>query len=225
MRKIALMMALAATAFSAEAQESKFYLGGDLGLATGGEMDLQVTPAATAGSQGRLVTDHDTGFSGSLLVGYDFGPIRVEAEGTGLAAGIKGVDSDWSHSSGLAVGDQAADGDVRARGALANVIVDFGRRGDYSFFVGAGAGASRIKADMALGQNDFVLLDDSNDGWKASWQLIAGARKSFSDRLEGHIRYRYMDVGDVELVGFGGRVMEGRLTTHLVSAGVTYRFR
>lgn len=227
MRRVALAAALSSAmlASTAAAQSKGFYLGGDLGLAVSTSVDMTFTPAATAGSTGRLETDHKPGFSGAVLVGYDFGWLRVEAEASSLSAGIDGGNSDWAHSSGLVAGKQDLGGDVDARNVLLNLIADFGHRGDYAFFVGGGVGKSRVEVSgMALEQGGAVLLDDKDADRRSAWQLFGGVRKSFSDHLEGHVRYRYLEVDDIQLIGIGGRAVEAEMASHSVAVGITYRF-
>lgn len=222
---LAAVISSAASVCPVAAQERGVYLGGELGLAASTKLDMTFTPGATAGSVGRLDADQDPGFSGSMLVGYDFGRFRIEAEASRLTAGIDGARSDWGLPSGLVVGDQALDGDVGATSALLNVTVDVLRRGDYAFFVGGGAGKTRVKVSgMALEQGGAVLVDDRDADRRSSWQLVGGIRKSFSDHFEGHVRYRYLEVDDVQMIGIGGRVIDVRLSSHSLAAGITYRF-
>lgn len=128
MRSVVLAVAISsvATVFPVAAQETGFYIGGELGLAASTGMDLTFTPGATAGTVGRLDVDHKPGFNGSMLAGYDFGRLRIEAEASRLRAGIDGASSDWSQASGLVAGKQDLDGDVGASSLLLNLIVDFG---------------------------------------------------------------------------------------------------
>lgn len=227
MRSIALaaVISSAAFVFPAAAQEKGFYLGGELGVVASAEMDMTFTPAATAGSVGRLETNHKPGFGGSLLAGYDFGRLRIEAEVSRFVAGIDGVSSDWGHSSGLVPGSQDVGGDAGASSALLNLIVDLGPSEGYSFFLGGGAGKSRVKvSDMALEQGGAVLLDDRDADRKSAWQLIGGIRKPFSDNFEAYARYRYLRIDDIQMIGIGGRAVDARLAAHSVAVGVNYRF-
>lgn len=227
MRRIGLIVSVvsAVAMFPAKADERGFYLGADLGLVASSGMDLTFTPGATAGSEGRLDTNHSTGSSGAAFAGYDFGRIRLETEASYLSADIDKVTSGWSHASGLVAGSQAAGGDLRARSLLLNVVADFGQYNGFSFFVGAGAGRSKIRvSELALPQGGPVLLDDEDSGWRFSWQAVAGTRKALSDNLEVYARYRYFETEDVEMIGMGGRAVSGGLTSHSVTAGLAYRF-
>lgn len=215
----------AALVFPVAAQEKGIYFGGELGLAASTQMDMTFTPGGAAGAVGRLEVDHKPGFNGALLVGYDFGRLRVEAEASRLDVGIDDAGSDWNHSSGLVVGDQGLDGDAVAGTVLLNLVFDLHRHGDYAFFAGGGAGKSRVKVSgMALEQGGVILLDDRDADRRSSWQLIGGIRRSFSDNVEGHVRYRYLRVDDIQMIGLSGRAVDARLASHSLSVGVTYRF-
>lgn len=218
-------VASAAIACPAWAQDRGFYLGGEVGLVASSGLDLTFTPGSTAGTDGRIDLDHKRGFGGGVFAGYDFGRIRLEAEGARLGADVDEVTSDWSHAGGLVVGTQSAEGDVRARSALLNLLVDFGDEDGISFFVGGGVGRTKVEVSgMALSQGGSVLLDDEDADWRSSWQAVAGIRKTFSEHLELQVRYRYLDVDDVEMTGLAGRVVTGTMTAHAVTAGLAYRF-
>lgn len=214
-----------AVASPAFAQDRSFYVGGEIGLSIASELDLGFTPAATAGSSGVVSTDNDWGFNGAFVMGYDFGPLRLEAEAFHLSAGMKDARSDWSHAGGLAVGGQSMNGDVSASGLMANVAFDVARRGDYAFFAGAGAGVAQLRvSDMQPSSSSAVLLDDKSGDSRFAWQVFAGVSRPLSANLEGHVRYRYLSVDDSEMVGIGGRAVTAQLTSHSLVAGVTYRF-
>ena len=226
MRALAMILAVAAAVAvtcPAQAQERGFYVGGEVGLVASSGMDMVFTPGGSAGTNGQLETDHDLGFSGSAFAGYDFGWIRLEAEASQLGADVDKANSDWSHAGGLVVGSQSVDGDVRARSTLLNVLVDFGPAEGVSFFVGGGAGKSTVRVSaLALPDGGSELLD--HDDRKSSWQAIAGVRKSVSEHLELHVRYRYFKVDDLEMVGLAGRAVSSELTSHAVTVGLAYRF-
>lgn len=227
MRAMVLIVAVvsAVIVVPVRAQDKGFYLGGEAGLAVSTGLDLTFTPGGAVGTNGRLDVDHKRGFAGSIFAGYDFGRIRIEAEGMRLGADVDELTSDWSHAGGLVVGTQSAEGEVRARSALLNLMVDFGREDGISFFVGGGAGKTKLKVSgMALSQGGSELLDDEDGDWRTSWQALAGVRKSFSEHLELQVRYRYLDVSDLEMIGLAGRAVSGGMTSHSIAVGVAYRF-
>lgn len=226
MRSVSMGVAAAAILFAAPAfaADGGFYAGLDLGAAISAESDQVYTPGGLAGSTGHVTTDHDLGFSVSGVLGYDFGWVRVELEAGYLTAGVDKVTSDFATGSGLAIGSQSAGGDIMARSVMANVMVDIGAAGDFTFFVGGGAGAAKLNFSGIELASGPVLLDDEDRDWRFAWQGMAGVRKPLSDRTDIHVRYRYVDISDAELIGLGGRVVEAGFSAHVLSAGITFNF-
>src|SRR5690606_143189 len=77
MRKIALGMAVAATALAAPAaaRDGQAYFGADLGVVVDNNFDVGI-----AGTPDVANVEHDTGWELGGFFGYDFGLIRTEAE-------------------------------------------------------------------------------------------------------------------------------------------------
>jgi opacity protein-like surface antigen len=108
---------------------------------------------------------------------------------------------------------------------MANALLNIGSFNDFTFFAGAGAGlaqmkASGLKATAAPGP----LLDDKDDDWHSAWQGIIGVRKPLASNIDLHVRYRYFNMEEAEMIGQGGRVVEIDLSGHLLAAGATYNF-
>ena len=227
MKYLAITTTLAALAVAgaAQAQDTGFYIGGDLGLAFGAETDTTFTPATVAGTMGDIDAKHDLGYQASVFGGYDFGPFRVEAEALHLSVGVDEMDSDFALGGGLVAGSQGAEGDMTAFSYMANIVADFGRYDDMSFFVGAGFGEADLEAKMVTtGAGGFDLVDDKDSHGRTAWQLFGGVRKPLAANIDGHIRYRYFSAGDFEFVGLGGRAVQADFTSHAISAGISYRF-
>ncbi len=107
---------------------------------------------------------------------------------------------------------------------MANVIVDIGAVDGFEFFVGGGAGVAKLEfSDVTLGSG-AVLLDDEGSDWLFAWQAMAGVRKPLSDRVDLHVRYRYVDVDDAELIGLAGRAVSAGLSAHSLSVGLSFNF-
>ncbi|MDO9338480.1 MAG: outer membrane beta-barrel protein [Caulobacter sp.] len=229
MRSLAIITALVAVSLAcpAMAQDRKFYVGGEFGLAPSNDMEFTVTPGPAAGVTGHFEAESELGYQVSGLVGYDFGPIRVELEGSQTAADFDGLKSDFANGNGLVDGSQSVSGDFTARAVMANVLVDFGNVQDFSFFVGAGAGLVHLEvSNLKLSSTKAVLLDgeDEDGDWRSAWQVMAGVRKPLTDSIDAHVRYRYLEVENRGFVGFTGRILDGGLSSHSVNAGVTFRF-
>lgn len=218
-------LASALIAVPAVAQESGFYVGGELGAIVSADTEQQYTPGGTVGTTGSLSTDHELGFSGAAFAGYDFGMIRVEAEAGYQSSGIDKVNSSFAAGAGtLAAGSQSASGDVTAQSVMLNGIWDAGEFEGVSFFLGGGAGMAKLKVSDLTTAGGATLLDDEAEDWLFAWQGIAGVRKALSANLDAHVRYRYMKVDEAEMVGLSGRAVTADFSSHTLAAGLTFKF-
>ena len=225
MRKIVVGAALSSALLVAPAmaQDSGLFAGGELGAVISSETDQQYTPGGVIGSTGTISTDHDLGYTASAFLGYDFGAIRIELEAGYQSAGVDEVSSSFSTVSGLTTGAQSADGDVSVRSVMANGMWDFS--GDrFTFFLGGGAGGAQLKVSGLETDAGVDLLDDKSGDWLFAWQGIAGVRKSLTTNLDAHLRYRYFNVDDAEMVGFSGRVVDADFSSHSLAVGLTLNF-
>jgi len=204
------------------AQEGGFYAGADLGAVISAETDQDYVPGSTVGSTGNISTDHEIGLTGSAFVGYRFGAIRVEAEAGYLSADIDGLTSNFILPGGV-TGSQSSIGEVSAQTFMANATVDVGQFSDFTFFVGGGAGVAKLKVSEMTSSTGTIVLDDESD-WKSAWQASIGVRKPLATNIDLQVRYRYFDVDDAEMTGFGGRTVTAGLTAHSIVGGVTFNF-
>ena len=169
MRKL-LLTAVAVTAIStpALARDGSPYVGVE-----GGVMWVSDDDAEYQGFDGSLDTDidinHKLGFDADIIAGYDFGPVRAEAE---LAYKRASVDEVGIACSTAICDDEfGVDDGGRARtvSAMVNVLGDFGDDEGTSFYIGGGAGVARTK--YRLDALSFGATDSN-----LAWQLIAGVR-------------------------------------------------
>lgn len=226
MRRLALLVTVSSViTCPAFAQNTGFYVAGELGAVISAESEQTYTPGTVAGSTGAISTDHDLGFGGGALAGYDFGAFRVEAEAAYLTAGIDKLTSNFATGGGLATGSQDSDGDIRAQILMANAMADFVGLQDFSFFAGGGIGVAKLKvSEMTAANGAFVVLDDEDSDWRSAWQLFAGVRKPLTSNIDAHLRYRYLNTEDFEMTGMGGRVVNADFTAHTLTAGVSFSF-
>jgi len=117
MRKLAIAVALASTALAtpAVARDHSLYVGLEGGAMWVEDSPFAVTDAAT---NPQYTIDHKTGFDVDAVAGYDFGPIRLEAELGYKRAGIDTVNT-IDHVF-------AAGGHATALSLMANALFDFG---------------------------------------------------------------------------------------------------
>ncbi|WP_338503720.1 outer membrane beta-barrel protein [Sphingomonas kaistensis] len=184
------------------------------------------TPAAPVGpadfrAGNAIRLDYRRGYDVDALLGYDFGPVRVEGEFGYKRAKLDGFTIDNGFVTSLntalnrpsAVPDPGAPG-VRALTAsdftldgrasiysgMVNALIDLGNEDGLSFYAGGGAGRARVR---------FASARDN--AW--AYQLIAGARYAISDNIDFGLKYRYFmterlnltDDSGVNLVGNANR--------------------
>src|SRR5262245_37974738 len=131
-----------------------------------------------------LGQEHD--WTEHLGLGYAFSNgFRIEAE---LGHRFNQYDEDDLANAG------AADGDVHAWSAMANVFYDFNKGGGLEPYIGVGVGAARI--------NDFVnfggfAIDDEDT--VLAYQGMIGVAARVTDQLDVDVGYRYFDEPEVGL--------------------------
>ncbi|HUD29661.1 MAG TPA: outer membrane beta-barrel protein, partial [Novosphingobium sp.] len=174
MRKLVLGLAMASSAIAAPAfaRDDSWYIEGDFGGMIVEDADVDVNGVNNADT-----IDFKKGFDGGAVLGYDFGPFRLETEASYRQATIK--NSGGADASNLSF--------------MVNGLLDFGPDDGLQGFVGGGAGVGRVHAD---------LIDDSDTGF--AWQAIAGIRAPLSSHWDVGLKYRFMNVDNVDLVGPAG---------------------
>ena len=223
MRKYLLAAAaVAAIATPAMARDGQPYVGIEGGLlkakGTGGDIFVDytttqtpATPSAGTGPADFTGTDafdvdYKRGTDLDVVLGYDFGLFRLEAEVARKAARFEDFDASDAFLSSLNTGlnrpsaapdpgapglpalvnsDFDIGGRVKVRSLMANALLDFGNNG-LSFYAGAGAGRADIK------RGDF------RDGaW--AYQAIAGVRYAVTRNIDLGLKYRYFRTGKVDI--------------------------
>jgi len=228
MRKLAIAAALSTTVLAgpALARDGAWYVGGDFGPMIVEDTDANFTPGATASTTGALTIGFDEGFDGSGFVGYDFGAFRLEAE-----VSYKQADVEEIITSNLVVpGDRPAsgfftggNGDVSVLSGMVNGLLDFGDDDGLSGFVGGGVGLARVDINgVTAFANTAPIFDDSDT--RFAWQILAGVRQALTPNIDLHLKYRFFNVDDLEMAGFGGRAVNADLRTHSLLGGITFNF-
>jgi opacity protein-like surface antigen len=221
MRKFLLAaVALAAIASPAAAQP---YLGIEGGLLFPKDQDgdtrvdytttqTPATPLAPAGPadtefNNAFGLDYKRGSDIDVILGYDFGMFRLEAELARKRSSLDEFEIDNGFISALntalnrpsAAPDPGApglpalgaanfdlDGTVKVRSLMANALLDFGDEDGLSFYAGAGLGRANVK-----------LFGDSDSAF--AMQGIAGVRYAISPNIDLGLKYRYFRTGKVAL--------------------------
>ncbi|WP_159983810.1 outer membrane protein, partial [Novosphingobium sp. 18050] len=192
MRKLVLGLALASTAIAtpAFARDNSWYLQLDFGGMIVEDADVAINGVKNADS-----IDFKKGFDGGAVLGYDFGPFRLETEASYRQAKIK--NSGGADASNLSF--------------MVNGLLDFGPDDGLQGFVGGGAGVARVHADV---------IDDSDSGF--AWQAIAGIRAPLSSHIDVGLKYRFMNVANVDLVSPAGDSIGTRWRSHSLMGTLAY---
>jgi opacity protein-like surface antigen len=226
MRKIALGMATATAVIAspAVARDGAWYVGGEFGA-----MIVEDTDVDVGAVDNGLRLSYDYGYDGGLFVGYDLGAFRIEAE----AAYKKADLNDFNVATGFVLpaagpnfftsGRREAGGSTTAMTFMVNAMLDFGDDDGLSGFVGGGAGMAKVKVNNARGfANTGVFLDDSDS--RLAWQVIAGVRQAVTDNIDVSVKYRWLNVENVEMTTATGLATNSRWRSHSLLGGITFNF-
>lgn len=160
--------------------------------------------------------EHEMGFDGDIIGGYDFGAFRAEAE-----LGYKTADID-EIDFGDGVAESDVDGDLSVFSLMGNILWNPTMSGNWDAYLGGGIGWAWSEFD-----------DDSSDSFKDNafaWQLIAGVGYRLSENIELGLKYRYFETKfsddfeedfDTELVNFD---VDGDVRSHSLLASLIFNF-
>ena len=136
-----------------------------------------------------VVVDHHKGYDFGGVVGYDFGFVRLEAEGSYRSADIQNLQVGSAGVPIAGTGPRAAnrtlaaDGDSSVLSFMVNALADFGPDDGLQGFVGGGVGVARTKFNgYTIATSGPGFLDDSDSGF--AWQVLAGVRAPLTDSID-----------------------------------------
>jgi len=240
MRKFAIGLVLAATALSsaAVAKDKAWYIGLEAGVNLIQNQDLDIATATGAAPVRNAIKQvYFPGFDAGGNIGYDFGGFRTEfalnyIRGKNRTTFVNEITPAirYTNAAGASilgappVGTyQNAGGSASALAFMLNGLVDFGGKGkDAGGYVGAGAGIARIKEFGRIRAPGEVFVNDSDTAF--AWNILAGVYKPISDNIDIGLKYRYMNVTDVNVFTTNGRPVDTRFRSHSVLLTLTYNF-
>ncbi len=216
-------MASTALATPSLARDGQWYVEAQGGVMIVEDTDFDINDGADTFG----VDTDDYGFDFGGLVGYDFGPFRLEAEGSyreadidQLTVGSTGISDGFAGISPN--GNFDGVGDVNALSFMLNGLLDFGDDDGLQGFAGGGVGVARTDVDAGLFSNGNSALDDSDTGF--AWQILAGVRAPLTEAIDVGLRYRYFNAESVGLIDSLGRDFDSSLRTHSLLGTLTYNF-
>jgi opacity protein-like surface antigen len=216
---IAGAIGLPTLATSAHAQESD---SGIYGVARGGvsispDQKFDDADLPTSSTFDRK-TKYDTGFTGELGGGYDFGMFRLEQTGGYMDSRAKGLDDD----------DYTGTGRNKAMFASINAYVDIPLGSVVQPYVGGGVGAARVNAKLS--RTDTILGTDSSysgKDWGLLWHADAGIGFAVAPKVTLEVGGRYTQISGLKFDGVSGgdaAVFEPTIRTLSGTVGVRYKF-
>ncbi|MEO0441723.1 MAG: outer membrane beta-barrel protein, partial [Pseudomonadota bacterium] len=226
MRKLAIGLALASTALAspALARDGQWYVGVE-----GGALLVEDTDLDIAGINNVASIDYDEGYDFDAIVGYDFGPFRLESEVAYKSAAADGLIGAGPQTGGVLIPGAGnpgnagynldTNGEVNALSFMLNGLVDFGDDDGLQGFVGGGVGVARTEVTNIIAG---PWLDDSDTGF--AWQIIGGVRAPLSDSWDVGLKYRYFNQSGIDLVDSIGRDVSADLSTHSILGSLIYNF-
>ena len=146
----ALALGAATPSFAEEAPSAKTGFYATLGLGANSTRDVGVTDSGVDAFFGVAVKGEikvDTGFSGDLGVGYDFGKFRTELTYVRTTGSLDSV----TGTSGANSGTLQATSDVSTDSLMVSGYYDFANKSKWTPYVGAGIGYTKLKADPIVG--------------------------------------------------------------------------
>ncbi|MXO70659.1 outer membrane beta-barrel protein [Altererythrobacter buctensis] len=198
------------------ARDGQGYFGVDVGAVFPNEYDSTVNGISDA-----VVTSSETGWELGGVLGYDFGVIRTELEGSYKEFNPDEISSPVVGLPGGAVAAQnnvlrrgtfVADGEHRLTSAFANALLDFGGDDSIGFSIGGGYGHVWFNGENAIASTGPGYFDDSDHTW--AWQGIAALRIPASENFDVGLKYRYLNTNEFDIVDSRGRATSFDLATH-----------
>lgn len=118
------------------------------------------------------------------------------------------------------LGEDRADGTVRARSLMANLIYEPGWQTTFRPYVGLGAGVAWARWNVGLKPDDSTFVDDRDAA--AALQVMFGAAAAVNERLAVTAEFRYWLTAPFDLEEPDGRPMRTELTVNSLMLGVRY---
>ena len=225
MRYLAIAAALASTAMAspALARDKAWYIGAEGGAMVVEDINLDIGTLKSAGK-----VDSKIGYDVDGIIGYDFGPFRLEAEVGYKEAAVEGYSSTTTTRVGGAIPPRPAGtfpyagGSTSALSFMLNGMLDFGADDGVQGFVGGGAGVARVKHSKYSINQVGTFLDDSDTGF--AYQAIAGVRAPLTSNIDVGLKYRFFNVDGVDTIDGLGRANKGRFRSHSILGSFIYNF-
>ena len=170
----------------------------------------------------------DTAPAGNLYVGYDFGAIRADIEGSIRQNDVGDVGVNWDafrfRGFPVPAGNDVkvnVKGHERTIGLMANVYYDFEFGSPFVPYIGGGLGVGFNNWKVKIPDADINFDYDSP---LFAYQGIAGVSYYITPNLAANVEYRYFGESDAEFTTGSTRIKLDAPANHTVLAGIKYVF-
>ena len=155
--------------------------------------------------------DTSTGFIGGVQAGYNwqFDSLVIGAQTDFAYTSAKISDQDILNASAENKLEWLGSTTARIGYAVDNFLL-YGKGG-------VAYGQSKIEVSSINGS-----IDDSK--WHVGWTLGAGAEYAFTQNITGLVEYNYVDLGSEDYFEGALNSVNADLTTHVIKAGLNYKF-
>jgi len=229
MKKTGLLMAGAAAIIiiAAPAQADGPYIGIEGGVSFKDKVKVDVdNPPADGTYEPAAVARTKMGIDTDIILGYDFGPFRLEAEGgykrnkyrdltvlqsTFLPGGV-------TVPAGTVVENER---NLEIWSGMVNGLIEIGKDDGFQIYGGGGAGIARFELPVEVAGVGTVINDHDTD---FAWQLIGGVRMPVTRNLDLGVKYRYFVIDDFNVNSTNGADLRANYRAHSVLASLTYNF-
>ncbi|MFN9632544.1 MAG: flagellar motor protein MotB, partial [Erythrobacteraceae bacterium] len=154
MKKTAFLLASAAAVIAAPAQarDGQFYIGVDGGVTLEDQVDVD---SQTDPAQNLAFADTKMGLDADVVIGYDFGAFRLEAEGGYKNAGYDGLTvlrPGILPAGAVVLPGTVVDNerDLDIFSGMINGLIEFGKDDGLTFFAGGGAGVAEVNLPVEV---------------------------------------------------------------------------
>jgi outer membrane protein OmpA-like peptidoglycan-associated protein len=213
-------------AVPAQARDGQAYIGINGGVSFDDQVDVDIDNGDDGPRTNAAFANTNLGIDGDVVIGYDFGPFRLEAEGGYKRAGYSSL---TVLDSGILPGDLMVpsgtvvqnDRDLEIWSGMLNGLVEFGQGDGLQVFAGGGVGLANLSLPVVVDGVGTVIDDNKTD---FAWQLLGGARIALSDNVDLGVKYRYFVADNFRLDAANGSPLNVDYSAHSVLASLVYNF-
>lgn len=208
------------------ARERQFYGGINAGVSFPDQVKVDIDRGRPDGLQENAAfADTKLGLDADIVLGYDFGVLRLEAEGGYKRNGYKRLTvvnpalvPGTNVAPGTVVGNER---DLSIWSGMLNGLLEVGNDDGLQIFAGGGVGLAHLQLPVRVPGVGAVIDDSSTD---FAWQLLAGARVALSPKVDLGLKYRFFNINDFRLTGVAGQPLQADYQAHSLLASLSYNF-